>query len=331
LTEIQQHPVFKLVASLFRGAGNVVFQDNALSGLLIIIGIGLSSWTAAVDFLIGAAIATFVALWFRADRHAIDHGMFAFSGGYVGLLMGVLLANEVPFLTGEWLLLLVLGGILAVPLTSGLGFAFGKLNISATALPILLLLWVIMAGVLYTNLPQNSMAPQVLPDGQATSYTWETFVFGILNGFGQIFVQVNPITGALILLGIFINSRIAGLMAILGGATAVLVAWALGYDEPVVQNGVVAFNSILTTIGLGGFFLVFSGRSLIYALIGSLLALWVFLVMAVLLNPLGLPALSIGFVLVVAIMMLGAQTYEFVKVVPLEEVGRPEDTLAKSR
>jgi urea transporter len=120
-------------------------------------------------------------------------------------------------------------------------------------------------------------------------------------------------------------------MAILGGATAVLVAWMLGYDEPVVQNGVVAFNSILTAIGLGGFFLMFDGRSVVYALIGSLLALWVFLVMAVLLNPLGLPALSIGFVLVVAIMMLGAQTYEFVKVVPLEEIGRPEETLAKWR
>jgi urea transporter len=188
-----------------------------------------------------------------------------------------------------------------------------------------------MAGVLYTNLPQNSVAPQVLPAGQTAAYTWETFVFGILNGFGQIFVQVNPVTGALILLGILINSRIAGLMAILGGATAVLVAWMLGYDEPVVQNGVVAFNSILTAIGLGGFFLMFDGRSVVYALIGSLLALWVFLVMAVLLNPLGLPALSIGFVLVVAIMMLGAQTYEFVKVVPLEEIGRPEETLAKWR
>ncbi|UCC50598.1 MAG: urea transporter [Anaerolineaceae bacterium] len=331
MTEIQKHPVFKLVESLFRGAGNVVFQDNALSGLLIIIGIGLSSWTAAVDFLIGAAIATIAALWFRADRHAIDHGMFAFSGGYVGLLMGVLLANELPFLTSEWLLLLVLGSVLAVPLTAGLGFAFGKLNISATALPILLLLWAIMAGVLYTNLPQNSVAPQVLPAGQTAAYTWETFVFGILNGFGQIFVQVNPVTGALILLGILINSRIAGLMAILGGATAVLVASVLGYDEPVVQNGVVAFNSILTAIGLGGFFLMFDGRSVVYALIGSLLALWVFLVMAVLLNPLGLPALSIGFVLVVAIMMLGAQTYGFVKVVPLEEIGRPEDLLSAAR
>jgi urea transporter len=329
MSRFSQNTIFRFFETLFRGVGNVVFQDNALTGLLILVGIGISSWTASVDFLIGAATATLIAKWFRADSHSIEHGMFAFSGGYVGLLMGVLLEKEVPFLTGEWLLLLILGGILAVPLTAGLGLAFGKLKISATALPILLLLWAIMAGVLYTNLPQNNVAPQVLPTGQAAAYTWETFVYGVLNGFGQIFVQVNPMTGALILLGIFVNSRISGLMALLGGATAVLTAWALGYDEPVVQNGVIAFNSILTAIGLGGFFLLFNGRSLVYALIGSLLALWAFLVMAVLLNPLGLPALSIGFVLVVAIMMLGAQTYDFVKVVPLEQVGRPEETLAK--
>ena len=117
-------------------------------------------------------------------------------------------------------------------------------------------------------------------------------------------------------------------MALLGGGTAVFLAWALGYDEPVVQQGVIAFNSILTAIGLGGFFLVFNGRSLVYALIGSLLALWVFLVMAVLLNPLGLPALSIGFVLVTALMMLGAQTYDFVQPIPLEQLSKPEDHMS---
>ena len=176
MAQLRQNSIFQFLETLFRGVGNVIFQDNAVSGLIIIIGIAISSWTASLDFLIGAAIATLIAKWFKADEHAVEHGMFAFSGGYVGLLMGVLLEKEIPFLTGEWLLLLILGGILAVPLTAGLGFVFGKLNISATALPILILLWAIMAGVLYTNLPQNSVAPQVLSNGSATAYSWETIV-----------------------------------------------------------------------------------------------------------------------------------------------------------
>jgi urea transporter len=247
----------------------------------------------------------------------------------VGLLVGVLLAKEAPFLSGEWLVMLVLGGILAVPVTNGLNFAFNKLNISATALPILVLLWAILAGVLYTNLPANSVAPQILPANPNTAapYTWQTFAYAVLNGLGQIFVQVNPITGVLMLVGIFINSRIGGLMVLMGGITPALLGWLWGYDEETIRSGVLSFNSILTAMALGGFFLYFTRRSAVYALLGSILALWAFVVLAALLNPLGLPALSVGFVVVVAIMMLGAQTYDFVTLVPLEKLSKPEEHL----
>ncbi len=119
MKQFRQNSIIRFFETLLRGVGNVVFQDNALAGLIILIGIGVSAWTASVDFLIGAAIATLIAKWFKADEQAIEHGMFAFSGGYVGLLMGTLLEKEVPFLTGEWLLFLVLGGILAVPVAAG--------------------------------------------------------------------------------------------------------------------------------------------------------------------------------------------------------------------
>lgn len=329
MTRLRSNIIVRFIETLLRGVGNVVLQDNALTGLLIIIGIGINSWTAAIDFLIGGAIATLAAMWFKADRHTIDHGTFAFAGGYVGLLVGVLLANKAPFLGGEWLVMLVLGGVLAVPVTNGLNFAFNKLNISATALPILVLLWAIMAGVLYTNLPANSVAPQILPanPNAAAPYTWQTFVYAVLNGLGQIFVQVNPITGALMLVGIFINSRIGGLMVLMGGIAPALLGWLWGYDEETVRNGVLSFNSILTAMALGGFFLYFTWRSTVYALLGAILALWAFVVLAALLNPLGLPALSAGFVAVVAIMMLGAQTYDFVALVPLERLSKPEDHL----
>jgi urea transporter len=329
MEQLRGNVMMRFIETLLRGVGNVVSQDNALTGLLVLVGIGVNSWTASVDFLIGGTIATLTAIWFKADRHTIDHGTFAFAGGYVGLLVGVLLAKEAPFLSGEWLVMLILGGILAVPVTNGLNLAFGRLNISATALPILVLLWTILAGVLYTNLPANSVAPQILPANPdaAAPYTWETFVYAVLNGLGQIFVQVNPITGALMLVGIFINSRIGGAMVLMGGLAPALLGWFLGYDEETVRNGVLSFNSILTAMALGGFFLYFTWRSTVYALLGSILALWAFVVLAALLNPIGLPALSSGFVVVVAIMMLGAQTYEFVRPVPLDRLSRPEEHL----
>ena len=72
-------------------------------------------------------------------------------------------------------------------------------------------------------------------------------------------------------------------------------------------------------------------NDIVYALIGAVLALWAFLALATVLHPVGLPALSVGCVTVVAIMMLGAQTSAFVEVVPLEQVGRPEDQLVNKQ
>ena len=332
MERLRRNVIVHFTETLLRGVGNVVLQDNALTGLLVIVGIAVNSWTAAVDFLIGAAIATLVAMWFKADKHAIEHGMFAFSGGYVGLLVGVFAAPELHVLSAELLLFVVMGGILAVPLTAGLNLAFAKLNLSATALPILILLWALLAGILYTDLPANSVAPQILPTSpdKAAPYSWETFVFGTLNGLGQIFAQVNPLTGALMLVGILINSRIGGLMVMVAGLLSVGLGWLLGYDEATIRHGVISFNPILTAMALGGFFLYFNGWTVIYALLGGLLSIWAFLAFAALLNPLGLPALTIGFVVVTWIMLLGAQTYDFVKLVPLSRLSKPEEHLKQA-
>ena len=332
MAQLRQNSIIKFAQTLFRGAGNVVFQDNALTGLLIVAGIAISSWTASLDFLIGAAIATLVATWFKADEHSIQHGMFAFSGGYVGLLVGVFAAPELQAPSAELLLFVVMGGILAVPLTAGLNLAFAKLNLSATAFPILILMWLLLAGILYTDLPANSVAPHLLPASpdKAVPYSWETFVFGTLNGLGQIFAQVNPLTGALILAGILLNSRIGGLMVVLAGMLSVGLGWVLGFDEETMRNGVMSFNPILTCMALGGFFLYFTWRSVVYALLGALLSMWAFVAFATLLNPLGLPALTVGFVVVTWIMLLGAQTYDFVKLVPLTRLSKPEEHLKRT-
>jgi urea transporter len=329
MEQLRDNSVFRFAATLLRGVGNVVFQDYPLTGLLVIIGIAVNSWTAAVSFLIGAAIATLVAMWFKADKLAVEHGMFAFSGGYVGLLVGVFAAPELQAPSAELLLFVVMGGILAVPLTAGLNLAFAKLNLSATAFPILILMWALLAGILYTDLPANSVAPQILPASpdKAAPYSWETFVFGTLNGLGQIFAQVNPLTGALILAGILLNSRVGGLMVVLAGMLSVGLGWALGYDEETVRNGVMSFNPILTCMALGGFFLYLTWRSVLYALLGALLSMWAFVALAALLNPLGLPALTVGFVVVTWIMLLGAQAFDFVKLVPLARLSKPEEHL----
>jgi urea transporter len=329
MREVSQNQVLDFPVILLRGVGQVFFQNNPWTGLIMIIGVAISSWVAAVDFLIGAAVATLVARWFQADEGSIRDGIFSFSGGYVGLLVGIFSHPAMKYPVFELTVFVILGGVLAVPLTSGLNHALKRLELPATMFPVVVLLWALLAGILYTDLAELSRVSPLLSPHPDTSppYTWKTWLFGITNGFGRVFMQLHPVTGLLVLLGILANSRIAALMALLGGSLSILTGYLFGQYEPILRTGVMSYNPILTAIALGGFYLYFSWRSVIYALLGALLSIWFFVALSVILEPMGLPATVLPMVLVVWIMLLGAQTFGFVKPVPLSKISRPEEHL----
>lgn len=329
MSQVSKNPLLSLPEILLRGVGQVFFQNNPWTGLIIIASVALSSWVAAVDFLLGAAVATFVARWFQADEESIRRGLFSFSGGYVGLLVGIFAHPAMARPVLELTVFVMLGGILAVPLTSGLTHALKRLDLPATMFPVVLLLWALLAGILYTNLSDFSALSPMLADHPDTSppYTWKTWFFGITNGFGRVFVQFHPVTGLLIFVGILVNSRISALMALLGAGLSILIGCLFGQYEPILRTGVTSVNPILTAIALGGFYLYFSWRSVIYALLGALLSIWSCAALTVILEPMGLPATVLPMVLVVWIMLLGGQTFGFVEQVPLSEVTKPEEHL----
>lgn len=329
MREVFRNPVFNFVEILLRGVGQVFFQNNPWTGLLMILGVAVSSWVAAVDFLLGAAVATWVARWFRADEGSIRDGLFSFTGGYVGLLAGIFAHPALEYPVFELTVFVMLGGILAVPLTSGLNHALKKLDLPATMFPIVILLWALLAGILFTDLGRQTSVSQLLSLRAETSpaYTWKTWLFGISNGMGRVFVQIHPVTGLFILLGILVNSRIAALMALLGGGLSILTGCLFGQYEPLLRTGLTSYNPILTAIALGGFYLYFSWRSVIYALLGALLSMWFFVGMSVILEPMGLPPVALPMVTVVWIMLLGGQTFGFVEQVPLSRLTKPEEHL----
>ena len=74
MRDLFEHPLLSFSGILLRGVGQVFFQNNPWTGLIIITGVAISSWTSAVDFLIGAAVATWVALPEVSSRSLIASG-----------------------------------------------------------------------------------------------------------------------------------------------------------------------------------------------------------------------------------------------------------------
>lgn len=66
-----------------------MFQNNALSGLLMLVGIFLNSWQLGVLAVGGNIISTLVACISGYGRDDIKNGLYGFNGTLIGIAVGV--------------------------------------------------------------------------------------------------------------------------------------------------------------------------------------------------------------------------------------------------
>jgi urea transporter len=73
--------------TVLRGIGEVAFMNNSISGLIIIIGIFLSSWEFAVAMLIGSLVSLLTAKFFKLNDQLISNGIYGYNA--VALQIGI--------------------------------------------------------------------------------------------------------------------------------------------------------------------------------------------------------------------------------------------------
>ena len=93
----------------------------------------------------------------------------------------------------------------------------------------------------------------------------------ILRGIGQVMFQNNIYSGTLFLVGIFYNSWLLGLAALLGTIISTGSAHLLKYSKEDIQNGLYGFNGTLTGIAVFCFFEV-NLISILALVLGSILS-----------------------------------------------------------
>src|SRR5262249_22576639 len=73
------------VLAVFRGIGQVFFQENALTGACFVLGIVLSSPLMALGGLVGAVIGTATAWVLKFDKSEVHAGIYGFNSTLVGI------------------------------------------------------------------------------------------------------------------------------------------------------------------------------------------------------------------------------------------------------
>jgi len=329
--QFQDHPTLGFVDWTLRGVGQVVFQNNPLAGLIILIGLLVNSWIYAAICILGVIASTLTAIWLKADRGLIRDGLFGFNGALVALALVAFTSEN--FQTGAipsvaMTVYLVCAAAFTTMAFATIAALLGPHKVAPLTMPFVLVGWLFLFAVLKFNaIEAGPMAKPVSPDQFVYSapYDFGTWYQGIGTSIGQIFFQDNWITGYIILIGIAINSRISATMCLLGAMIGTFIAALFGGPEGAIRDGLFGYNAALTAIALGGFFLVFNWSSLLYAVFGAVVSAWLWASIAIFLKPIGMPVLTSTFVLVTWIMLIGQYAFKALVPVPPAEATTPED------
>lgn len=335
VTELRANPALAFADQILRGVGQVVFQNSALSGAVILLAILYNSWIYFAIALLGAIVGTLTAHALRADRGMIDAGLFGFNGVLVGLAL--IAFTSADFRTGavpsaHMLVYIVFAQAMTSIVFATLGTLLAPYRVAALTMPFVLVGWLFLFAVLkFASIDAGPLTKPVSPDeyAAAADYVLPTWYMGIGNAIGQIFFQDNWITGYLIILGITVNSRISAGMALIGATGAALTAVIFGGPEGAIRDGLFGYNAALTAIAVGGFFLVLTPASFLYALFGVVISTWLWASVAIFLAPIGMPVLTSTFVIVTWLMLIGAPGFKALVLVAPADATTPEDNRAR--
>ena len=334
----KDHPSFGFLDWVLRGIGQVVFQNNPISGAVILAAIYYNSWIYGTACLAGTMISTATALLLKADRGLIKDGLYGFNGALIGV---ALVAYTSPnFTTGNppnlhLCLYIVLCAAFTTVLMPAFGALLGPHKVPPLTMPFILATWFFLGALLQFSTidVSNALKPTSPADftGPKPAYTWLTWFYGITMGIAEIFFQDNWVTGILIVIGIAINTRIGAAMALMGSTLAVAGAVFYGAHEDAIRDGLFGYNAALTAMALGGMFYVLNLPAFLYTVIGALVTARVWASLGVFLEPSGMPVLTSAFVFVTWPMLLAKTGLGALVPVAPANATTPEDNLLRHR
>ena len=223
---------------LGRGIGQVMFQNNALSGLLMLIGIFLNSWQMGILALSGNIISTLTAHFSGYGRDDIKNGLYGFNGTLVGIAVGVFMKLSLGSL-----LLMVVAACISTWIARLLNL---QRSLPGFTAPFILSVWMLL-GFCSWIMPDILLVSDTVTDATQGINYFQTFSFGI----GQVMFQGNIWTGLLFLVGILVNSRTAAFYTVIGALFPIPLAILLGIDAETLNMGLMGYNGVLCAIALG--------------------------------------------------------------------------------
>lgn len=248
-----------VISVILKGLGQIMLQENSITGLLFLVGIFYGSLTMGFAALLATVCGTATAYLLKYDKTEINKGLYGFSAALVGVAVMLFLKPTL----WAWAIVVV-GSALAAMLQH----FFIKRKIPAFTFPFVLVTWIILfisnnffSDLLATPIPAIAHLSDSLSDG--------------FKSFGQVIFQNKLVSGLLFFVAVFISSPIAALYGLAGAIVSAIIAFEFSAPIDDINLGLYGFNAVLCAI-------VFAGNQVrdgIWVLLSVVLSLGVSLLM----------------------------------------------------
>lgn len=225
----------RFIQTIFRGIGQVMFQNNIYSGMLFLLGIFYNSWLLGLAALAGTIISTATAQILRYPKEEIENGLYGFNGALIGIAILYFFDCNSASIAA-----LIVGSVCSTFL-----MRFLKKIIAPFTAPFVISAWLMMCLLIFIfhfSFLSSSVVRENAIDILSVSS----------KSFGQVMFQENKITGVLFLLGILINNKLMAVYALYASLLGSFVGWLLSEPASIINAGLMGYNAILCAIALTG-------------------------------------------------------------------------------
>ena len=253
-----------------------IFFSNSKLLASLLIAVSFIDFYAGIAGFVAVISSNILALVMGYNQLQLKEGLFAFNSLLVGLGTGL-------FFQASWelYLIVIILSILTFFLTITLQAWFGKYGLPFLSFPFLLGIWIVLLSAGHfgdVGVSERGIytANEMYALGGKTMLAIYDFVGNLpiptsiriyLLSLGAIFFQYNILAGWIIAIGLLLTSRISFTLSLLGFYTAYLFYFIIGADINSLQYSYIGFNFILTSIAIGGFFLIPSRMSYLWVVI----------------------------------------------------------------
>ncbi len=263
------------VQTILNSYSQVFFSRSKIFALILML-VTFIDLYAGLAGLLAIVTTAIVAYIIGFDDDNIQRGLYGFNSLLTALALGIWFAPG-PVLY----LLIILSSVLTLLIAVTMQGVIGKYNLPYLSIPFIISAWVFVlaaSNLTYLGLSERGIFTlnemYTLGGSRAVSvYNWWNNLSlpqGIriyLLSLGAILFQYNLLAGLVIAVGLLFFSRIAFTLSLLGFFSAYFFYDFVGADISELSYTYIGFNYILTAVAIGGFFIIPSIASYIWAIV----------------------------------------------------------------